>query len=165
MVKMSRMLTLLSALLLVHQSHAFTAEAAGDFVEGVVVGLEKSPQLPGDCYRQVFSLLGTADDLLVEVEKIFKGDISAIGKAEKDFVALKEAWASQAHKCDFSGLVANLKTLARLQGWEHVFKNYIFHKTEVDSAFEFLANCPNAWFTCGRDVGTLVRVLSGWQLI
>jgi len=164
MVKMSRVFTLFSAVLLVQQSHAYTSEAAAGFVQGVVVGLEKTPQLPGVCYKGVFGMLGSVNDLLVQVEKIFKGDILAIGKAKEDFDVVKKDWEANKHLCDFTGLEEHLKSLKTIEGWGHLFLNYALHKTEVDSAAEFLANCPNAPFTCGRDVGQLVRYLSGWSL-
>lgn len=164
MVKMSRVFTLLSALLLIQQGQAFQAESAGDFVQGVVVGLEKTPQLPGECYKGVFGLLGSVNDLLAEVEKILKGDILAIGKAKADFDIVKQEWEANKHKCNTSGLIEHIESLKTLDGWGHLFLNYVLHKVEVDSAVEFLANCPNAWFTCGRDVGQIVRYLSGWQL-
>ena len=131
-----------------------------EFVEGILLGLCKHPNKPGQCYT---ALEGTKDELTAVIEDVAgfltgaKSITDIYADAMKFYGSVKKL---DGNVCDFKKLVNAITTL----NMDKLMANYFRNMMGINKSANDLKTCVPDYKKCGTDIGELLRMIVGWSL-
>ena len=159
-----KMLGVLCLALLGLSNATFTPADAEDLTEGFIQGIQANPSDPDKCSGVVNMINGSVVKLGQDVQAALAGNLTAVPKALNDIVNIMTQAQNATSDCDFSGLITQLKKIMGPDGAGIISWNYAKHLFTINADLDGIRNCPNNYKTCGKDIGEVLRLLTGWSL-